>query len=89
MNYFKKNNIWGKGTYKDNYTLLFIFQLLCFIKREKIDNLYNQIKRKFKNEKYKNFFDYFSRILLSSRCPKNLCDFNDIINGKDSKKILI
>ena len=44
-NKFKKYNMCGKGTYKDNYTLLFNVQLICFMKRENINKFFKELKK--------------------------------------------
>lgn len=54
-----KNGLGGKGTYLKNHELLLNLQCLCFIKKENIDNMFNKIKRKCKNENCKNFFHIF------------------------------
>ena len=35
----------GKGTYKDNYNLLFNVQLMCFMKREYINKFFKDLKK--------------------------------------------
>lgn len=52
---FKKYKLTGKGTYEKNYELLFNIHIMCFIKKDKIENFYKK-KKNFKEEKYKNFY---------------------------------
>ena len=47
-----------KGTYEKNSELLFNIQIMCFMKRDKIDSFYKQLKKIYKENKYKFFFDY-------------------------------
>ena len=49
---FKENKLCGKGTYESNKELLFNIQVMCFIKREKIDEYYKQLKKIYKQDKY-------------------------------------
>ncbi len=41
---------------------------MCFIKRNKIQNFLNHLKKN-KRENYKKFFDYFSKTWLGNRYP--------------------
>ena len=58
-----------KGTYEKNSELLFIIQMICFMKRDKIDGFYKQLKKIYKENKYKSFFDY---IILENGLVKNI-----------------
>lgn len=49
---FKENKLCGKGTYESNKELLFNIQVMCFIKREKIDEYYKQLKKIYKQDNY-------------------------------------
>jgi hypothetical protein len=69
---FKVYNLCGKRTYEKNRELLFNILMMCFMKRDKIDYFYKQLKKIYKENKYKTFFDYFSRIWLGQKYPKNL-----------------
>lgn len=82
---FKKYNLCGKGTYEDNYELLFNIQILCFIERERISNFYKLIVKKYKDKKCKNFFNYFAKTWLGNRFPKSLWNYNDVVLGDDTK----
>ena len=84
---FKINNLCGIGTYQKNRELLFNIQIMCFMKRDKIDSFYNQLKRKYKENKYKKFFEYFSKNWLGGKYPKNLWNYYDIINNDNSNNI--
>ena len=44
---FKKYQLCGKGTYGENSELLFNLQLLCFIKKDKVEKLFDMIKKKY------------------------------------------
>ena len=78
-NKFKKYKLCGKGTYIANYTLLFNIQLICFMKRDNINKFYKELKKKYNNAKYKDFFQYFSSNWLGDRYPKKLWNYNDLI----------
>ena len=82
---FKENRLCGQNTYEDNNELLFNIQIMCFMKRDKIDNFYKQLKKIYNKEKYKDFFIYFSRTWMGKKYPKILWNFNDIINGEEEK----
>jgi len=50
-----------KKSYEKNAKLLFNLQLLAFINKTKINDLYNKITKKYKDKKYITFFNYFNR----------------------------
>ena len=54
-NNFKKNQLCGKGTYETNYELLFNIQLLCFMKTEKVQNFFQELKKNIKIKNLKIF----------------------------------
>jgi len=83
---FKKNNLCGKNTYESNSELLFNIQIMAFIKRDKIDKFYKEIKQKYKNSKYNNFFKYFSRTWMGSRYPKIIWNYYDVIQDENEAK---
>lgn len=75
----------GKGTYNDNSELLDNIQLMCFMDRENIDKFFKNLKIHYKNNKYTNFFKYFSRTWLDTLYPKKIWNYNDIVkNEKDN-----
>ena len=47
-NNFKKYELCEKGSYKDISELLFNLQLLCFIKKEKVESTFDKIKKNIK-----------------------------------------
>ena len=84
-NNFKKNDLCGIGTYEKNSELLFNIQILCFIKRDKIEKFFKEIIKKYKERKYKIFLNYFNKTWLGTRYPTNIWNFNDIISGDENK----
>ena len=78
---FQKFSLGGKGTYKNNITLLFNLQILCFIPPVKIKLLYNKIKSKFttNNEKEK-IFKYFGNNWLGKRYPVIIWNYYERIH---------
>lgn len=56
------------------------------MKRDQINNFYKEIKKKYKENKFKNFFNYFNNTWMGNRYPINLWNYNDIIT-KDENKI--
>lgn len=52
---FRKHGLCIKKSYQSNAELLFNLQLLAFINRIKIKDLYNKIIKKYKDKKYKPF----------------------------------
>ena len=83
---FKENKLCGKGAYVENNELLYNIQIMCFMKLDKLDNFYKQLKKVYHKDKYKNFFNYFSRTWMGNKYPKNLWNYNDLISGEDNKK---
>ncbi len=81
---FKKNGLCGKGTYITNYELLINIQCLCFISKEKINDMFNNIKKKYKSEKYKKFFSYFTKTWLGNKIPNTLWNFNDLLSNPNN-----
>ena len=61
---FRKYDLCGKGTYNNNLELLFNIQLVNFTNRDNIDKFYRDLKKHYKENKYKKFFNYFSRTCL-------------------------
>ena len=59
--HFIKYSYGGKNTYSINRELLFDIRMLCFIYIDNIEIFYNKIKKKFKVNKYKMFFYYYSK----------------------------
>ena len=47
-NNMKKYDLCSKGTYTQNTELLFNLQILCSIKKEKVENFFEKIKKKYK-----------------------------------------
>ena len=64
---FKKYQLTGINTYDNNRKLLFNIQIMNFIERDKIDKYFIELKKEFRHNKYKNFFNYFSRTWLGTR----------------------
>ena len=85
-NKFKKYNLCEKGSYKDNYTLLFNIQLMCFMKRENINRFFKELKKKYCGSKYKQFLQYFSSNWLGNRYPKKIWNYNDLLTEEDVLK---
>lgn len=54
---FKKYQLCGKGTYDTNYELLLNLQILCFIKKDKMENFYDKIKKNLKKPNLILFFN--------------------------------
>ena len=52
-----------------------------------METLFNKIKRKFKAEKYKKFFVYFSRNWLGNRIPKSLWNYHDLLLNPNNVNI--
>ena len=52
-----------------------------FIERDKIDKFFIELKNEFRNNKYKNFFNYFSRTWLGKRYPSKIWNYNDIVKN--------
>ena len=46
----------------------------------------DKIKRKFKETKYKNFFQYFYRTWMGVKIPKSLWNFSDILEKNENRK---
>ena len=84
---FKKYGLGGKGTYSRNHELLLNLQTLCFIEKEKIDKLYGQIKKKYKADKYKKFFNYFTRNWMGNKMPKVLWNYHDLLVNPNNVSI--
>ena len=84
--HFKKNNLCGNNSYEKNNELLFNIQIMCFIKCDKIQNFFKSLKKKYKGDNYKKFFDYFNKTWLGSRYPVKLWNFNDIIIDEENNK---
>ena len=61
-----KYGLASNKNYSSNVELLFNLQLLCFINLDKIDFFYNCITKKFKDNKYKSFFNYFKRTWMGT-----------------------
>ena len=67
---FRKYDLCGKDTYNNNnLELLFNIQLMNFMNRDNIENFYKELKRHYKENKYKKFFNYFSRTWLGNSYP--------------------
>ena len=64
---FKKNGLCYKNSYIADSELLFNLQLLAFIDWAKIKDLYKKITKKYSENKYKKFFNYFNRTWLGSK----------------------
>ena len=58
---------------------------MCYIKRDKIQNFLNHLKKN-KGENYKKFFDYFYKTWLGNRYPFKLWNFIDIIINEQNNK---
>ena len=54
-NNMKKYNLCGERTYAQNAELLFNLQILCFIKKEKVEYLFEKITKKYKQNLFKIF----------------------------------
>ena len=59
---------------------------MTFMKRENIDNFYKDLKKHYKDNKYKKFFNYFSRTWLGNRYPKIIWNYNNILNTENNIK---
>ena len=77
---FRKYGLCKKGSYEQNSELLFNIQLMAFMDRKKIDNFYKKFTKKYKEEKFKNFFSYFRRNWMGERIPIRIWNFYDIIS---------
>ena len=84
---FKKYQLCGKGTYGENSELLFNLQLLCFIKKDKVEKLFDMIKNKYKNIKFNKFFNYFKRTWLGKTIPLPLWNYSDLIEEEGNSII--
>ena len=73
-----------KNTYSINSELLFNLQILCFTNIDNIESFYNKIKKKFNENKYKMFFNYYSKKLLGKTIPKKLWNFSDILENENN-----
>ena len=80
--HFMKYGLGGKNTYLDNSELLFNLQLLCFIDIENIEDFYKKIVKTYKENKYKNFFNYSKKTWLGKTIPKKLWNFSDILDDE-------
>ena len=58
------------------------------MKKDKIDGLYKQLKNIYKENKYKSFFNYFSRAWLGQKYPNNLWNFYAVVNEENTNKII-
>ena len=84
---FRKNGLCYKNSYSSNSELLFNLQLLAFIERTKIKDLYNKITHNYSENKYKKFFNYFNKTWLGSKYPSKIWNYYDIIkNNKNYEK---
>ena len=77
--HFMKYGLPSNKNYSSNVKLLFNLQLLCFINLDKIDSFYNCITKKFKDNKYKSFFNYFKRTWLGTSIPKILWNYSNLL----------
>lgn len=41
--------------------------------------MFNNIKKKYKGDKYKKFFSYFTKTWLGNKIPNTLWNFNDLL----------
>lgn len=60
--HFMKYGLGGRNTYLNNSELLFNLQLVCFLGIEDFEPMYNKIKKKFKENKYKYFLIILIRL---------------------------
>lgn len=72
----QKKNQWSNIEYA-------IASIALFIKLDKIENFYN-IKKKFKENKYKSFFSYFKRIRLGTSIPKVLWNYSNLLEKNNN-----
>ena len=52
-----------------------------------MEKFYDKIKRKFKESKYKSFFQYFKRTQMDYKILKALWNFSDILEKKENYEI--
>ena len=83
-NNMKKYNLSGEGTYAQNAELLFNLQILCFIKKEKVEYLFEKITKKYKQNLFKKFFIYFKRTWLGKTIPIPLWNYSDLIEEEEN-----
>lgn len=85
---FQELGLGGKSTYKNNITLLFNLQILCFTSPTKIKLLYKKIKNKFDtNSATEKFFKYFSNNWFGNRYPIKIWNYYDRLNMASENSI--
>ena len=78
----------GKGTYKTNMTILFNLQLLCFIPRNKVNNLFKKIRKKLDiNDNTNKLFNYFNKYWLGKRYPIKLWNYYDRLHNASNNSL--
>ena len=82
-NNMKKYNLCGEGTYTRNAELLFNLQILCFIKKEKVEYLSEKITKKYRQNLFKKFFICFKRTWLGKTIPIPLWNYSDLIEEEN------
>lgn len=69
-------------------TILFNLQLLCFIPRNKLNNLFKKIKKKFDvNEKTGKLFTYFKNYWLGKKYPIKLWNYYDRLHNASNNSL--